>query len=225
MISLITPTRARPGRFLEMSESAVKTASSEIEFCVYVDEDDPQLEAYQALALFSNQIRLSVGPRCVLSEAWNRAAEMAQGDILMLCADDLLFRTKGWDQRIREEFEKVPDRIVLVHGRDGYQDARLATHPFLHRRWIDVVGTFMPVYFSAWYNDTWLTEVADRIGRRVFLSDVLIEHMHPAPGKVAMDRTYEEQEERRQRDDMDNVFASLAGEREQWARRLLKATA
>ena len=42
------------------------------------------------------------------------------------------------------------------------------THGFLHRNWVETVGYFVPPYFSSDFNDTWLNEVADMIGRKIY---------------------------------------------------------
>lgn len=197
-----------------MWASALATQTWEaVECLVYLDEDDPHLAAYEKI----NGIKVTVGPRISISEAWNLIAAKASGSILMLCADDLLFRTEGWDKLIAQEFEKVLDRIVLVYGRDGYQDEALATHPFLHRNWMKTVGYFVPPYFTASYDDTWLNDVADMIGRKRFVPEVLIEHMHPAAGKALSDQTYDEALGRFVSDDMAGVYASLEDERRKWA--------
>ena len=52
--------------------------------------------------------------------------------------DDIVLRTLGWDQLVEAVFERWPDRIVFVHGRDG----------FLHRRWVDTLSYFVPPAFK-----------------------------------------------------------------------------
>lgn len=209
MISVLVPTRGRPVSVRRLAESALETARTEVEFVFYVDDDDPTDTA----DVCGRYGRALVGPRVVLSEMWNRCAELACHDVRMHCGDDIVFRTAGWDQRVLDEFDRWPDRLVLVHGRDGYKDETLATHGFYHRRWTEVVGYFVPPYFSSDFNDTWWTEVADALERRVYLPDVYTEHMHPAAGKGPLDRTHRERLERHARDDVAGLYRRLASQR------------
>lgn len=209
MISILVPTRGRPGNVERLLRSALETARTEVEFIFYVDDDDPSsrdvIDRHGAVAI--------VGPRVVLSEMWNRCWERARYDVAMHCGDDIVFRTDGWDDRVLTEFDRFPDRIAFVHGDDGIQEGRIGTHGFLHRRWIETVGYFVPPYFSSDYNDLWLSEVADALGRRVYLPDVYTEHMHPIAGKGELDQTHRERLERHVRDDVGTLYASLAAQR------------
>lgn len=213
MISVLLPTRGRPGNVRRLLDSAFQTAETEVEFVLYLDNDDPTRHEVQRLLREGGRGTWVEGPRVVLSEMWNRCWEHARFDVAMHCGDDIVFRTSSWDVRVLDEFDRWPDRIVLVHGRDGFQDANLGTHSFLHRRWIEALGYLVPPYFSSDYNDLWLTEVADALGRRVYLPDVYTEHMHPVIGKGPWDQTHQERMARHQRDDVDRLYAELAARR------------
>jgi hypothetical protein len=112
---------------------------------------------------------------------------------------------------ILDRFEQFPDRIVLVYGRDGIHDRNLATHGFLHRRWVDTVGYFVPPLFASDFNDTWLDEVARAVGRRQYVPEVYYEHLHPAVGKAPMDRTHQERLQRHVRENCDQIWRDTAG--------------
>lgn len=202
MISILCPTRGRPDQLAAMWATARETAEGPIELVTRLDDDDRS--DYPDLG----DVRIS-GPRGLLSSYWNDCHAAASGEIFMHAGDDIRFRTAAWDTRVVEVFESVPDRIVFVHGDDGFQHERLGTHGFLHRRWVEAVGYFVPPYFSSDYNDTWLTEVADRIGRRVYLPDVVTEHMHPNAGKGEWDLTHRERLARHSQDDVDALYRSL----------------
>lgn len=214
MISVLVPTRNRPDSVERLLDSAFETAKTEIEFIFYVDRDDPRkLEVENAIGAGGGKILNGGDERIVLSQMWNRCAAVASHDVMMHCGDDIVFRSDGWDERVLETFEQFPDRIVFVHGRDGYQDANLGTHGFLHRRWVDAVGYFVPPYFSSDYNDLWLTEVAHELGRRVYLRDVYTEHMHPVVGKGEWDQTHQERLVRHQRDNVEKLYRDTASQR------------
>lgn len=181
---------------------------------MYLDEDDQtRHETKRLLSEGAARATWIEGPRVVLSEMWNRCWELATNDVAMHCGDDIVFRTPAWDRVILDEFDRWPDKIVFVHGDDGFQRSNVGTHGFLHRRWIETVGYFVPPYFSSDYNDLWLTEVADALDRRIYLPDVYTEHMHPAAGKGEWDRTHQERLARHTRDNVAKLYADLADRR------------
>jgi hypothetical protein len=226
LISVLVPSRGRPDGLMKMIVSAAKMATHErrVEFIVRLDFDDPKLEEYFWPRL--EGVTYIQGPRELLSACWNRCYESAKGEILMHAGDDITFNTPGWDVRVREEFQKLPDRIGLVFGDDlspNFPD--LATHGFLHRRWVDTVGYFLPPLFSSDWNDVWISEVAKQLGRFVPMPDVVIEHRHYIFGKAERDSTYAEREERGQEDDVAGLFQRTARERAKDAQKLREVMA
>lgn len=226
LISVLVPSRGRPDMFRRMYESLVVTATypRSIEVVARLDEDDTTKIDYP----WETDVRLSygTGERILLSEAWNQCYRAATGEILMHCGDDLTFNTPGWDVRVREEFAKIPDRIALVFGDDlstNFPD--LATHGFLHRRWVETIGYFLPPLFSSDWNDVWISEVAQKLGRMVPMGDVIIEHHHYTFGKAERDQTHAEREERGERDDVVNLFKQTASKRKADAAKLKRVMA
>jgi glycosyl transferase/beta-hydroxylase protein BlmF len=222
LISLLVPSRGRPDSLHKMVYSAFSNATHQrrIEVVAYLDEDDPRLFEYDMqvpcavhVDLMKN-VRLGSGPRMLLSESWNYCFKIAKGEILMHCGDDLLFITHGWDQMVRDAFAAIPDRIGLVYGDDlSTNFPELATHGFLHRRWVETVGYFLPPLFSCDWNDVWISEVATKLDRLVPLPDMVIEHQHYSFDKREHDATDREREERGAADDVVGLFKRTAPER------------
>ena len=212
-ISILCPTRGRPENVKRLIESLRETATVMPEVVLYVDEDDiaPDVDAV-----------IVRGERITLSKCWNRCAEAATGEILMQCGDDVVFRTKGWDDEVRRAFAAFEDRLIFVHGDDGVYQHRFGTHGFVHRKWIEAVGYFSPPYFSSDFGDTWLNEVANRINRRIYLP-FLTEHLHPLTGKAEWDKTHKERIERGKQDNVEKLYAELAPERMSDVQKLLDA--
>lgn len=211
MISILCPTRNRVDSMRRLIHSARQTASNpiDLEFIFYVDDDDNA-----SATVAENEGAVTVrGPRIVLSEMWNRCWDEAKNDVAMHCGDDIVFRSPNWDLYVLHAFERYPDKIALVHGRDGYQDQALATHGFLHRNWVNALGYFVPPHFSSDYNDLWNTEIADAVGRRVYLPEVYTEHMHPVIGKGTWDQTHQERLARHTRDNVDQLYRNLLSRR------------
>jgi glycosyltransferase involved in cell wall biosynthesis len=196
IISLLVPTRGRPENVARFLSSVLETASDleNVEVVLRVDEDDAAVQSVIEVCagVQSFRVHLLIGPRLVLSDAWNVCYRAARGEALGFFADDVVFRTKGWDDEVRRAFEAVPDRIAFVHGRDGvpWHDEHFGTHGWLSRRWVEAVGRFFPPYFGGECVDTWVNQVADGIGRRTFLPGVLTEHLHPDLGKAPADATH-----------------------------------
>ena len=107
------------------------------------------------------------------------------------------------------QFRQSKDKILFVGGQDGFHapEKNFLTHGFLHRNWVETVGYFVPPYFSSDFNDTWLNEVADMIGRKIYMKDLMIEHMHPLAGKHFWDRTHQERLERHRLDKPQDLYA------------------
>lgn len=203
-ISLLLPTRNRPDNIKRFWDSVQETADSEVEVVVYIDSDD---ESYNREEMRKAGIKVVHGRRRILSETWNQCYSAATGDILGHMGDDIIFRTKGWDTKVRQAFAQYPDRIVFVYGDDGGPMSDFGTHGFIHRNWVEAVGYFVPPYFSSDYNDTWLNDVAKLIGRHHRV-DILTEHMHPAFNKAEWDKTHQERMERHRRDNVDDLYRS-----------------
>lgn len=214
MISVLCPSRGRPEQARDLLDSIrASSATNGVELILRLDSDDPRLHDYGDLVTGSD-VRIIVDQRVVLSQCWNDAAACASWDVLMLCGDDIRFRSLDWDKLVMDAIWSVPDHLVLVHGRDGIQDDRVATHPFLHRRWMETVGYFVPPLFASDYNDLWLTEVADMIGRRRYLPDIYTEHMHPVVGKGPMDQTHLERLERHRSEGVDQLYRDTVQNRQ-----------
>jgi hypothetical protein len=220
MISVLVPSRGRPEAFREMFDSLMETVTyrRHVEVVAYIDDDDSEWRRYPWSYPFQedptereknakkHRVRYVRGPRTLLSECWNECYRWSSGEILMHCGDDIVFRTPGWDQQVRDAFAASEDKILLVQGDDLSPNREaLATHGFVHRRWVETVGYFMPPLFSCDWNDVWLTEVADMIGRRRILPFVT-EHQHHSFGKRDRDLTDSEREQRGADDDVVGLF-------------------
>jgi hypothetical protein len=216
-MSLLLPSRRRPQNVARLYKSATATAEGHFEMVVYLDDDDPTREQYP----LADNIRYITGPRIVLSEMWNRCYEQAEGPYYMHCGDDIIFRTPGWDTKVIGAFP--PDKIAFVFGYDGlHPPGSFGTHGWVHKKWVDAVGYFVPSHFSSDYNDTWLNEVAMRIGRWVHV-DVYTEHMHFMNNKGPLDVTHQERLDRHRRDNVEAIWARTEPERIVDAKKLVEA--
>lgn len=187
LISIICPTRNRPENVIRLVNSARSKAKNpdQIEFLFYVDSDDQSFPEIEGVRVFR-------GPRVWISNAHNALFTLAKGEILMTAGDDMEFLSMNWDMFIREKFQSLPDKIGLVFGNDlGTHAGRIAVHGFFHRRWVEIIGTWVqPGRGCPW--DLWSTDVARGIGRLFYLEDVHIKHIHYRQGdkEAKFDSTY-----------------------------------
>ena len=190
-ISILCPTRERPEQVIRLIESVLANATNPnlVEILLYFDLDDMSIIDIDQ---YRNTVKVFRGPRTWISNAQNFLYCHAEGEILMTAADDMVFRTKGWDDEILAAFNNISDRIALVFGNDlGTHAGRIATHGFFHRNWIEALGTWVqPGRGSLW--DLWATENARKLGRLVYLDNLIIEHVHYRQSeiKAAFDNTY-----------------------------------
>jgi hypothetical protein len=215
MISILLPTRRRLAWLTRTVESAHTTARGPIEFCCYIDEDDPtSADKAQELGL-----KYIVGPRIVLTNCWNKCIPLASGDTFMQGNDDIIFRTPGWDCMVQAFFDSSTDKLWFVHGHGVEGHIKFGTHGFIHRNWVDIVGYFTPPFFSSDYGDTWLNDVANALGRRQYLP-FFVEHMHFLWEKAPLDRTSEERLQRHDRDNTPRLYQETADLRDEDVRKL-----
>jgi glycosyltransferase involved in cell wall biosynthesis len=192
-ISVIMPTRNRPDNLRRIFQSAIDTVLDldNFEFSLRMDFDD--IDSVSIINEYSGtyknmNIRYIYGPRQYCQgHYWNDAWKNATGEIFMMCGDDFVFRTHGWDENIRKEFLKYDDRIAFVYGDDMLQHEALGTHAFIHRNWTDAVGYFVNMRTIVMYHDTWNHVLAEKLGRKVYRPDLIFEHMHPLIGKSVPD--------------------------------------
>lgn len=170
-IALLVPTRGRPQQLAEFISSVEKNTRylEKLELLLFIDSDD--------LLTIESLKRLKPTPfptRCLISERTATMGVMANTmaslaiqtcGLLMGAADDYRFATKDWDEAIREPFRRYPDRIVLVYPLD-HLTPNLATLPILSAEWVVAAGQNSTSYFPFWYDDVWLDEVGQLIGRK-----------------------------------------------------------
>ena len=179
MISLLCPTRGRPEQYKRMCESAKETAIRDINIIAYVDDDDPKRDEYPQDVI--------IGPRLALAPAYQYLYEHSTAPIVMMCADDIVFRTKGWDAEVEEKAPK--DGIFVISYDDLGRPRKEDGHPFIGRRFIEIMGYFTYPKLSHSCVDNWVVDIAKKINRYIY-SDIIIEHMHPKYLKGEIDSTY-----------------------------------
>ena len=151
-ISLLLPTRGRPDlveRFLR-SVLAQSTRPELIEVILCVDEDDVESHgiAFDELAL-----KLIVGPRQTMGAYNTECLRQASGEITIAVNDDIVVRTKGWDEKVRELDARYPDGVYLGYGNDLFKGPKLCTFPILSRETCRVLAEPYPAIYKGAFID------------------------------------------------------------------------
>ncbi|MBK8015763.1 MAG: hypothetical protein JNL33_12150 [Betaproteobacteria bacterium] len=221
-ISLLLPTRGRPQLVERLFKSIRETTHQldRIEVVLYVDEDDAPSHCLADEVL---QVVRIVGPPDTMGAYNTKCLERARGDIIMLANDDMVMRTGGWDDRLRQVDLEFADKIYLAYGNDLFKNRAWCTFPVLSRRTCELLAEPYPPVYRGAFIDSHLVDIFQRLQKagepRIrYLPDVIFEHLHYRVGKGAFDETYQ----RRDRFKDDPTFVSLAGTRKSGARRLLR---
>ncbi len=104
------PTRGRPAwaeRFFK-SVADFTTHLDQVEIIIYVDDDD-----IVSHYLASNTVRVDriIGPKMSMGRYNSTCLNRSRGDIIVLANDDMVIRTPGWDEKIRELDCGIPDGV------------------------------------------------------------------------------------------------------------------
>lgn len=178
MISILCPSRERPRSLQRLLESIQATANNveDIEVLIYLDNDDESTIERD----FTNYsfVRFFRGNRMWMSLMQNFLYSQSDGDFIMACADDFVFKTVNWDKIVVSTFASKTDPFWVLYGNDlGVHAGKLPTHFFLSRAWPNLLGTWVhPGRNSPW--DLWIFDVARALNRLEYLGDLKFEHLN-----------------------------------------------
>lgn len=190
-LSLIVPTRGRPRQLARFVESLIRTTRrpKQIELVLVVDDDD---RSPDVRAPFT--VNVTGGPRGRTMGELNRAGYAAsRGEHVMLLNDDVIARTRGWDEAVLRCFRRFPDPVALVHVNDTLIRDYLCTFPILPRTCVGLMGGLCPAKYERYRIDDHIEDPFNMLAhvgirRSLYLPDVIFEHCnsvnHPTAGAV-----------------------------------------
>jgi hypothetical protein len=114
--------------------------------------------------------------------ALNRTGYQASsGAYLMLVNDDVIVRTRGWDEKILACLRRFPDGIVLIHVNDTLLRHHLCTFPLVSRTFCELAGGICPEEYVRYRIDDHIEDVFNLLAvlgerRTVYLPGVVFEH-------------------------------------------------
>lgn len=102
-------------------------------------------------------------------------------------SDDSIVRTTGWDLKLLSHL----DDFGIVHSADGWQSGeRIHGAVLFGKELLSALGWWTaPGLIHSFCDDVW-EAIAQRIGRRRYVPEVLVEHIHFWNGKANIDTTY-----------------------------------
>jgi len=221
-ISILLPTRGRK----ELAERFIATSygncimPNNVEFILYIDNDDVKS---QEINVKNAHITKIIGDRCSMGKCNMRCLAEANGQIIVLANDDVVVRTRGWDEKIRMMHRSIADQIYLAYPNDLNKGKNLSAFPILSRKTCELISQPFPMLYKGAFIDTHLMEIFIRLkklgdNRIRYMEDLVFEHLHFRTGKVNIDQTYRDRD--RFADDM--IFLSLGETRKETAHFLFR---
>jgi len=132
-----------------------------------------------------------------LVDAFNQAAALSTGKVLVVIADDF-FPFPNWDTALLDVLGYKSDQPAVVWAStQGSNDAHFIVHPILTRAYYERYGYIFWHEYEAWYADNEFSDVAHRDGVVIDARQRLrFDHRHPSRGLVASDEINLRQDKR-----------------------------
>lgn len=191
---VIVPSRGRPENIASLIDSW-RITRSYAELLVVVDEDDDRLDEYQEAVEDDapDWAYLRVTPRKRLGPTLNEFALKYTEiyDIIGFMGDDHRPRTHHWDRQLSASIATLGG-VGLAYGNDLIQGVNLPTAVWMSSCIIETLGYMVPPGMIHLYLDDFWKALGMRLNRLAYVSNVIIEHMHPVAGKAVWDERYAE---------------------------------
>jgi hypothetical protein len=181
-IQIILCSRGRPERFRKMLDSVRDTQSREIPVNALVDSDDPKLEEYMKI----RGINLVISNLTCMGERTRYLTGMADADIYMWLADDVILETKDWDRIL--ESKVPPHGICAIQSNEVHNQSMC--HPIVTKRFLELIGGWLPG-IKHWYLDSWIEHIARDSKTLIRVPEVVVHHYHFSQYPELRDATYE----------------------------------
>ena len=186
-ISLLHATRGRWAKATTAMNTWLSRASEPFRvehiFAIYEDDTESREKLRRFRHVIAAKDGYSVG-------AWNAAAKVATGDILVQIADDFMPPAE-WDKGIIDALGGNVFAPSVLRVNDGLRKDGLITMAVVTRRWLEREGTLFDPAFRNVYSDNDLTARARKAGAIIEAQHLLFDHQHPIAGKAENDATYE----------------------------------
>jgi glycosyltransferase involved in cell wall biosynthesis len=198
--SFLCPTRDRVQLAYRLFQSIIDTTAKldQIEVVLAVDEDD--IES-QNITCDRFKITKTILPKGSTMGALDQACfDASCGRYVAGMNDDVIIRTKNWDQIVLNAFAMYPDDIALIHINDMIFQEKLCTFPILSRRACLEIG-LCPTGYKRYRIDDHIYDIYNMLAylghkRIVYLPDVIFEHENYQTDKGKTGETFVGKNER-----------------------------
>jgi len=177
-------SKMRPERLAEMLGSFYDNRSDGTEMVVYVSEDDPRLNDYDAVLKTVPHI---IGPRRSMIQVLNylscevHSQMTYYGDL----NDDHYILTRNWDQLLVSAAEKAGGWCWV----SAWSQTGLPTGCIVTGNIVRALGFYYPPMFTHTHVDNVQVEYRNR-GMLVDVPEVMVDHRHMMFNKASADPTY-----------------------------------
>lgn len=196
LITLIHPSRGRPEKSASTIREWVERAGVRVQVIVSVDDDDDYVSYSHAHGIdvyqrnWPGDNRLVISQNTSVVEATNKAAKIADGDILAYVSDDFSC-PENWGEQIIREFDGATGpRLVKVDDCLQPFHVRVLTIPFMNKALYHTLGYFWHPQYKSMFVDEDLWHTANRLGALWSAPHLKFEHKHVSVGKAEDDETY-----------------------------------
>jgi hypothetical protein len=183
-VAVVVPSHGRPDNAYRVLGAVWETAHLDTEVLLVVDADDETRSEYP------NDPAVQITQTSGMVNALNFGAEMAAewASVVAFFGDDHRPRTPGWDRRFFDALWEM--QTGIVYGNDLLQGENMPTAVAMTSDIVRTLGYMAPPAFRHLNVDIVWREWGQRLDRLRYLDDVVIEHLHPAAGKAALDDGY-----------------------------------
>lgn len=187
-------SRSRPNNFLRGLKSIIdNSVDDNYEIICSFDLDDETMnnEWLKLVLINFEKVKCFFGESKSKIDAINRDLDKLPDDwnILVNMSDDMIFFKYGFDNIIRDAFDRED---LFVHFHDGCQN-RLATMSIIDRKHFDRFGFIYHPDFKSVFVDNFHQDYAIKHGCYKYMGDDvrIIDHLHPLHKKgIPMDKQY-----------------------------------
>lgn len=179
------PSRGRPESIKRLIQAWHDTDSSSV-LDLRLDNDDPFGSCYRDIE-YPHFWHVRCGKRTKAAGAMNETFRLyPKAKSYGFIGDDGVPRTSKWDRKL----SKAAGDWNVAYPSDLHKNR--CSHPVCGGELVRAVGWFALPGLNHLYIDTVWANIGLEIGRLIYLSDVIVEHMHPAAKKGVKDQTYME---------------------------------
>ena len=195
-LAITVPTRGRPHNLKRLAKAVKETCKLDYELFARIDDDDTSV--YPEL----DNVTYIVGPRIFFTASLNELAKIAsEQDFthVAILGDDVLPETVGWDEIM---VNSLPE-LGVAYGSDGLEHLHppdLPTHVVVPMEMYRRLGWLgMPTSRHLFLDNAW--RELGRLTKFIYHPDVKLSHLHRWNKAAPDDKTYQEANNKKKRED------------------------